>query len=163
MNKVKFEAKIKEGHIVVTLGLSETNHLYWAMTTEETGAFGRDEGGGAYSAETILALALPDQFTDRQIEFIKLVGSLHLSDGDSGEPMYSIDNGLYYIKHPDEFKPAVTQKHLRITDAELETVIGLDIKSKLDYAEVIGRFDLRNRWKAESDLALKELTYFSKK
>lgn len=120
------------------------------------------------------------------LEDVKLLVSLHLSDGD-GTPIHAEPNGLYLIR---EGKFDLAKKHLRMTDAELanllksikaagaaaenattETLplfrIDEEVKARVESEieareeEAIRSFidrDLREKWKLEADAGMAALS-----
>lgn len=77
---------------------------------------------------------------------------LHLSNY-KGEPMYSIDNGLYHIENS---KPSVVKKYLRLHDDELAEV--LKASSKIHLSKILFDLEVPKRWlnEAKEGIALLE-------
>lgn len=69
---------------------------------------------------------------------------LHLSNY-KGEPMYSIDNGLYHIENS---KPSVVKEYLRLHDDELAEV--LKASSKLHLSKILFDLGVPERWLNEA-------------
>lgn len=81
-------------------------------------------------------------------EFIDLHWSNHY-----GQPMYSVENGFYYLKNSDKEK---TINYLRITETEYNTLHN-STEGKLYFIYLLYTLGIVDRWKQESLKAIKQL------
>jgi hypothetical protein len=119
----------------VVVKMSKTNHEYFSITYEQITMRGRLESCGA-GHDTIRKYFGTD-FDD--------VIPLHLADSD-GVPIYALENGFYYLRNPEEFKPEAVANHFRVS---LGFVEALRVLSKDELAKWIE--DQKPRWKAEAE------------
>lgn len=70
-----------------------------------------------------------------------------------GQPMYSVENGFYYLKNSDKEK---TINYLRITETEYNTLHN-STEGKLYFIYLLYTLGIVDRWKQESLKAIKQL------
>lgn len=70
-----------------------------------------------------------------------------------GQPMYSVENGFYYLKNSDKEK---TINYLRITETEYNTLHN-STEDKLYFIDLLYTLGIVDRWKQESLKAIKQL------
>ncbi len=102
----------------VNVKMSKTNHEYFAITYEALWR-GRVESCGA--GHDTIRKYFGTQFDD--------VIPLHLADSD-GVPMHALENGFYYMEHPEEYSDNITANHFRISLEEVKELKGFS-KSQL--------------------------------
>lgn len=82
----------------------------------------------------------------------KTFTNLHLCNH-YGQPMYSVENGFYYLKNSDKEK---TINYLRITETEYNTLHN-STEGKLYFIYLLYTLGIVDRWKQESLKAIKQL------
>ena len=109
----KFTKKITEGKkeytITVDVIIRKTNHEYFSVTYDQTDSRGEIYCCGA--GHEYIRKYFGDMFDD--------VIPLHLANSE-GVPMYALENGFYYLQHPEEFSPKLIANHYRISLEEVE-------------------------------------------
>ena len=90
--------------------------------------------------------------TEKKFPALTDLFEFHLRDV-SGQPMYTIENGAYYINHKE--KEALAN-HLMISDDEAENIINACDNATYEEAQVyikdyIDKNNLREVWKAKAD------------
>jgi len=146
---------IKYGNklMIITYGLSTTNHTYFSIT----GSIGEkirgrysdyieDQKGSKY--ELIMCGAIHEEIAKKAPSLQPFI-DLHLSDI-NGVPMYAVENGWFY-KNERSFE--TFKSYLRLTQEEAE--YGVKIDTKEAFAGWIEQF--KPRWKAEADAAIQLL------
>jgi len=130
-----------EYRIEINLGYDEyfarkTNQReYWSLTANTYGKFDRDIAGGALSGKEIVTIT--KDLDSKEYELIMLVGKLHLSTVHDGKPMYTLENGLYFLTNQNEqYTIDTVIKHFRCTKKQAEYMIK-EVNSIFDFDNLI--------------------------
>lgn len=92
---------------------------------------------------------------ERAFPWLKPLMDLHLSDARTGEPMYALDNGWFWL-HDDEAEgPLITKASRRRAARYLRTTPDMlaDVRTKNDLSSLIST-TLAPAWKKQMDAAL---------
>lgn len=136
------ESRMKgDVRVVIEIAIERTNHVYlsvcgkvWDYKQSQTGPVSCG------------------QCTDEMREFFPEYHDfldLHLSDI-NGEPMYAIENGLYYLKN--SYSIDVVCKHFRIDKEEAKNLWAMTTDERIERIN-----SYRLRWKLEMCQAIKRL------
>lgn len=150
----EFATDVKNGYrLEVTYGLEwlrGNKEPYFTITGEGWHATKDGERDKRYSDmefggachDTILK-AFPD---------MKDLVDLHLSN-QNGVPMHAVENGWFFMQHPEKFSTSVLAGHLRVTEDEVKH-LSETCKTKEDFAKVVE--EMKPRWKSEARDVMKK-------